>query len=413
MGVPVSRRTVVGAIVGGVAGLHLPGTLRATRQDVASPSSTGSRTPEWMVNDSVLPEVNRWLELATVPGLGVGVWEAGESQVRGFGFARAEIHARVDELTVFEGASLGKPICAWVTLRLVNQGLIDLDKPLDSYAPLAPEERRGRILKVTARHVLSQSTGLPNWRTEPGPLVCSSDPGKAFTYSGEGYFWLQRALEQASGKPFCRIVRDELLEPAGMKDSGYTWREAYEKRMAWGYDTDGKHFDVYAAIGRRLDAVAKRWVRNPDDWKVGEAEQAVKEELKELKPLPCYAMPNAAGSFITTVDDYLKFMQHILVNRDRAIGLPEHLWRAMVTPWTRVNSAVSWGLGWGLQQDDWGDALWHFGSNGTFRNFALIDVRRGRGVVVLTNSANGRKLYPKVIGAITRHDHPAFLFNWV
>ena len=125
MGVPVSRRTMVASVVAGVAGLHFPNRLRASFQEPASPAPG---TPDWLVNDAVLPEVNRWLELATVPGLGVGVWEAGESQVRGFGFARAEIHAKVDDSTVFEGASLGKPVCAWVTLRLVNQGLIDLDK---------------------------------------------------------------------------------------------------------------------------------------------------------------------------------------------------------------------------------------------------------------------------------------------
>lgn len=405
---PISRRTALGSALAGVMASHVPARVRAW-QDV----SPLQRTPEWVLSDPVLADLPRWLELATVPGLGVGVLEEGARQVRGFGMARAEIGTRVAGDTVFEGASLGKPVCAWVALRLVGQGLLDLDRPLDSYAPLAPPDRNNRLLKVTARHVLSQSTGLTNWRQQPGPLIAATEPGKSFSYSGEGYFWLQRAMEQVASKPFCRIVRDELFQPAGMVDSGYVWRESYERRMAWGYDTDGKHFDVYAALGRRLDLVAQRWARSADEWRTEDAERAVKEELRELQPLPCYAMPNAAGSLITTVPDYLAFMQHVLDARDRADGLPEPLWRAMVTPWTRVNSAVSWGLGWGLQQDRWGDALWHFGSNGTFRNFALIDVKRRRGVVVLTNSANGRKLYPKVIEAVTRHDHPAFLFNWV
>lgn len=408
MAMPVSRRSVLAAAVAGVAGVNIPRAAGATRQ-----AAIGGRAREWLLDDSRLHDVTRWLELATVPGLGVGVLEQDDLSIRGFGFARVEDQLRVGEQTVFEGASLGKPMCAWVALRLVNQGLLDLDKPLDSYAPLAPTERKGRVLKVTARHVLSQSSGLPNWRTEPGPLVAGSEPGKGFTYSGEGFFWLQRVMEVTTGKPWCRIVRDELFDPAGMKDSSYTWRTAYEKSMAWGYDSDGQRFDVYASIGRRLDAIAKRWGTDPDDWTVPQAEKAVKDELTELKPLACYTMPNAAGSLLTTVGDYLRFMRHVLVTRDRAIGLPEPLWRAMVTPWTRVNSAVAWGLGWALQQDAWGDALWHFGSNGTFKNFALIDVKRMRAVVVLTNSANGRKLYPKVIEAVTRHDHPAFLFNWV
>jgi CubicO group peptidase (beta-lactamase class C family) len=82
----------------------------------------------------------------------------------------------------------------------------------------------------------------------------------------------------------------------------------------------------------------------------------------------------------------------------------------MLSPAVRLNSALSWGLGWGIQQDENGEVLWHWGANNSFRNFVIADPRNGRAVVVFTNSENGPRLYERVIVAVTGHDHPAFLW---
>jgi len=81
----------------------------------------------------------------------------------------------------------------------------------------------------------------------------------------------------------------------------------------------------------------------------------------------------------------------------------------MTTPQVRINSALAWGLGWGLQEDEYGRTLWQWGANNGFRNFTVADPSNGRAIVVLTNSGNGPRVYERVIVALTGHDHPAFL----
>ena len=71
--------------------------------------------------------------------------------------------------------------------------------------------------------------------------------------------------------------------------------------------------------------------------------------------------------------------------------------------------ALAWALGWGLQDDEYGQTLWHWGANNGFRNFCLADTDHRRGLVVLTNSGNGPRVYERVIVSLTGHDHPAFL----
>jgi CubicO group peptidase (beta-lactamase class C family) len=75
----------------------------------------------------------------------------------------------------------------------------------------------------------------------------------------------------------------------------------------------------------------------------------------------------------------------------------------------RINSALGWGLGWGIQDGEYGRVLWQWGANNSFRNFALVDRINRRAIVVLTNSENGTPVYERVIASLTGHDHPAFL----
>jgi CubicO group peptidase (beta-lactamase class C family) len=83
---------------------------------------------------------------------------------------------------------------------------------------------------------------------------------------------------------------------------------------------------------------------------------------------------------------------------------------AMTRPAVTLNSALAWGLGWGIQRDEHGEVLWHWGANMSFRNFVIADRANGRAVAVLTNGENGPRVYERVITAITGHDHPSFLW---
>jgi len=213
-------------------------------------SGPNQRGPTWQPNASLLRNLPRLLELSSVPGLALGVVEGGRVWTRGFGKAVEDPAEDASAETLFEGASLGKPLFAYGVLRLVDAKVLDLDRPLYQYLPI-PDADNDRMRRVTPRHVLSHTTGLPNWRQQPGPLAPAFEPGQKFSYSGEGYFYLQRVVEAVTGKPFNRFMREQVLDPLGMKQSSYVWRPDFESRMAAGYDGQENRLDVQAAIGRR------------------------------------------------------------------------------------------------------------------------------------------------------------------
>ena len=371
--------------------------------------STGPSTgPKWEPNATFLRQLPRLLELASVPGLSLGIVENGRVWTRGFGRAVEDPAQPASAETVFEAASLGKPLFAYAVLRLVDAKLLELNRPLYQYLPLP--EAGTRMQRVTVRHVLSHTTGLPNWRTQPGPLEPAEDPGKRFTYSGEAYFYLQRVVEVVTGKPFARVMREQALDPLGMKQSSYVWLPEFESRMAAGYDGQEKRLDVQAAIGRRTLAIAQEWGIPLEQWRYAEAARAIPLVNPQWPTLPLYMVPNAASSLLTTVSDYTRFLSLLVSASGRDLDLKADTRQAMLTPEVRLNSALSWGLGWGIQRDENGEVLWHWGANNSFRNFVIADRRNRRAVVVFTNSENGPRLYERVIVAITGHDHPAFLW---
>jgi CubicO group peptidase (beta-lactamase class C family) len=394
-------------LIGG-AGLAVTAARTGTLWPAQSlPAPSG---PPWQPTPTLLRNLPRLLELASVPGLAMAVVDEGRVVTRGFGEAIEETRQSVSDRTEFEAASLGKPVFAYAVLRLVDARVLDLDRPLFEYLP-TPEANNPRMKQVTARHVLSHTTGLPNWRQQAGPLEPSSEPGKLFTYSGEGFFYLQRVVEAVTRKPFARVMREQVLDPLGMKDTSYVWLPEFEGRMAAGYDGQEKRLDVQAAIGRRTQQIAEQWGIPLNDWRYEEAARAVPLINPAWPPIPLYMVPNAATSLLTTISDYAKFLSRLVARPGSpGLGLRPAGRLAMMTPQIRLNSALWWGLGWGIQRDEHGDVLWHWGANNSFRNFVIADPPNHRAVVVFTNSENGPRIYERVIVAVTGHDHPAFLW---
>lgn len=376
----------------------------------ALPSARGGAAdPEWRPSGTLIRYLPRLLELSSVPGVAIAVVEQGELMTQGIG-RRSETGDPVGSDTIFEAASLGKPLVAHGVLRLAERRVIDLDRPLHDYVRTTDADNPA-MRRVTARHVLTHTTGLPNWRRAAGPLQPQTAPGKEFSYSGEGFFHLQRALERITQLPFARWMQRDVLEPLGMHQSSFAWREGFDGRMAVGHDAQGDPREMYAAIGRACDAIAARWRKPMLDWRVEDALRAVPLVNPQWPALPLYAMPNAACSFLTTVADYGRYLSR-LVAREPSKGLPLRAatLAAMTRPAVALNSALSWGLGWGIQRDDHGEMLWHWGANMSFRNFVIADRAKGRAIAVMTNGENGPRVYERVITAITGHDHPSFLW---
>jgi CubicO group peptidase (beta-lactamase class C family) len=367
-------------------------------------------TPQWQPSPDLLRHLPRLLELASVPGLAMALINDGRVWARGFGRAIEDPAQSVSTDTVFEAASLGKPVFAYAVLRLVDAGLLDLDRPLYDYLPI-PDANSARMKRVTPRQVLSHTTGLPNWRQQPGPLEPATEPGKNFSYSGEAYFYLQRVVEAVTGKPFDRHMHEQVFGPLGMKQSSYVWLPEFESRMAAGYDGQENRLDVQAAIGRRALTIAQQGGTSLTDWRYEDSARAVPLLNPQWPVLPLYMIPNAATSLLTTVNDYARFLTRVVAPSEQGgLDLKDTTRRAMITPAVRLNSALSWGLGWGIQQDEHGQVLWHWGANNSFRNFVIADQRNNQAVVVFTNSENGPRIYERVIVAVTGHDHPAFLW---
>jgi CubicO group peptidase (beta-lactamase class C family) len=373
-----------------------------------TPADVG--VPRWVPDGDLLRSIPRLLELATVPGLALGVIDDEGTWMRGFGQACEQPYRSVEQDTVFEAASLGKPLCAHVALRLVDAGILELDRPLYEYLAL-PDGDNQRMRRVSLRHVLSHTTGLPNWRKAYGPLEPLTEPGKSFSYSGEAFFYLQRVMETVTDTPFARLMQDRLLRPLGMDNSSYVWHGRFEDRMATGYDAAGQPLEVMAAIGRRTEVIARGWDRPLIDWRYHDAERAVALVNPSWPQLPIHMVPNAACSFLTSVRDYLRFLA-LVVRREKGEtpDVADGTRRAMLTTEVRLNRELSWGLGWGLQRDGDGALLWHWGANNSFRNFVIADPVRGKAAVVFTNSENGPRVYERVLAGLTGRDHAAFLW---
>ena len=412
----VNRRRFLAAAAGG-----LLATMPVRRiwpvQATVLRRGLGVIGPRWRPTAELLRTLPRLLELAAVPGLALATVDDGAVISKASGRACLQPPRGAGDGTVFEAASLGKPLFAYAVLKLVDAGVLDLDRPLHEYhATAEAEANTPRMRRVTARHVLTHTSGLPNWRHAPGPLAPATEPGETYAYSGEAFFYLQRVVERVTGRPIARLLREEVLQPLGMTESSWVWRTDFDARMAVGYDESGSPAEVYAAIGRRTAVIAEEWRKPVEEWRYEDAARVVPLVNPAWPVLPVYMVPNVAASLLTTARDYARFLAHLVAQPGSsanvspgALALRPATREAMTTPQARINSALAWGLGWGLQEDEYGRTLWHWGANNGFRNFAVADPSNSRAIVVLTNSGNGPRVYERVIVALTGHDHPAFL----
>jgi CubicO group peptidase (beta-lactamase class C family) len=338
---------------------------------VFSPMSPAKREPATL-SGATIPQLERdvpeLMKKGGVPGLAIAVIRDGKTiWVHGFGIKEAKTDQPVTVETVFEAASLSKPVFAYGVLKLVEQGKLGLDVPLTAYLPkpyIAGDERLG---KITARIVLSHRTGFPNWRGDDGLLPIYFTPGERFSYSGEGYIYLQRVVEQITGKALNEYMTEAVFTPLGMTSSSYVWRPDFDALTATGHDAGGKPAQL---------------------WKPKEA--------------------GAASTLNTTARDYALFVEAVLNGK----GLKPATLHEMETPeialdpecricikheTKQLSKNLFWGLGWGIQRKDGSDVLWHWGDNGAFKCFVMAEPKTKSGVVMFANSENGLEIAKPLI----------------
>ncbi len=135
--------------------------------------------------------------------------------------------------TLYNIASMSKPISAEVVLRLASEEKLSLDEPMYKYwiDPDIATDPRAKLL--TPRMALEHQTGFSNWRRETdGKLAFTKDPGTGFGYSGEGYQYVARFAEKKAGQPFEQMAQRLIFAPAGMTHTSYTTQRWMEGQIA-------------------------------------------------------------------------------------------------------------------------------------------------------------------------------------
>lgn len=314
-----------------------------------------------------IPEL---MQNGMVPGVSVALIEDAKLiWQRSFGVMDAASQAPVDPDTIFEAASMSKSVFAYAVMKLAERGVIDLDAPLTRYLETPFLEGDPRIELITPRRVLCHTSGFQNWRSDDNPLKIQFTPGEKFSYSGEGYNYLQAAVTQLTGRPIEQFMQANVFEPFGMRSSGYVWGERFEGHAARPHDREGKPLP----LNRTTAEHAARY--------------------------------GAAGALRTTPSDYAKFLIEILEPKpDATFRLSGKGVAEMVRPQVKVDETSSWALGWKIQHTPQGDLFQHHGGHKGAQAFASASLGRKSGYVVMTNSDNGWKVFfdEKFVEAVNR-----------
>lgn len=288
---------------------------------------------------------------------------------RGFGVTDRTTNAAVEDDTVFEFGSISKTVFAYVVLKACENGVLSLDTPLTKYTSDRYLTGDPRVDLITPRHVLSHTTGFQNWRSKREPLRIQFTPGARWAYSGEAYSYLQSVLTRLVGHvdqencktfddglrvcatDFDAYMKANLLVPFGMTSSGYHFRDA----MARPHDEQGR------LIPDRITTAVEA------------------------------ARYGSAGQLHSTVKDYAKFLIEIIEPKPAdSFRLNTASMTEMLRPQVKVVDALSWGLGWVIEQHPgMGDIISHSGDNPGFKAMTAASVRRRSAFIIATNGDRG------------------------
>lgn len=378
----------------------------------AARTGTRARCPDgnaaWIPSDELVRDLPRLMRIAGVPGIAVAVVDRGRlAWSRGFGVKNILTREPVRDDTLFEAASMTKPVFAYVVMRLVDEERLDLDTPLVAYRRPASLGSDPRLERITARHVLEHSTGLPNWAS--GPLVTSSVPGSVYSYSGEAFIWLQLVVETIMGMGLGSVMNVKLFGPAGMAHSSFGWDEEIARSAVFGHSEPPEGERTLPAqptreLGDRLLRVATRRRKPIASWTWEDSVAAMRETEPETPPSTHDLLVNSAGGLLMTASDYAKFMTLMMDRPARAAWeISDEARQAMLTPGLDVRGRdISRGLGWELEQSPAGPLFQHSGSNyGIFKTLGVGDAPGGRAIVVFTNATNGNALAALIVRQAT------------
>jgi CubicO group peptidase (beta-lactamase class C family) len=316
-------------------------------------------------------DVPRWLIELGIPSVSIAHVEGGRIEfAQAYGAQSPGVPATRD--SVYNVASLTKPVTAEVILRLASKGVLSLDEamyPIWVDPDLGKDERHKLL---TPRISLAHRTGFPNWRYETdGVLLFKRMPGEAYGYSGEGYEYVARFAEKKLRRGFEALAEALVFTPIGMRDTAYTGRPGFEGRIAIATGPDGKPLDVTP----RRDFVAS------DD-------------------------------LHTTAGDYARFMISLMngegiseaIARDRErVQLSR---KSELCPPAKSHHCpldVGPGLGWEVFEFADERFLFHTGKDKGVFTLAYFSPTNRSGTVILTNGAEGARIVLPLLDGLDRN----------
>jgi len=350
-------------------------------------------TIEYKLDNETLHKIERVVKEAKLPMFQAAYFDGKETQFLEFIDEGYRAPAPKFE-TVFQAASLSKPLFAYIVMKMAGEGEIDLDKSILEYIEedrFSPEQMEWAKM-LTARVILTHKTGLPNWAVSPSSeqwpssaLMFKFKPDSIFSYSGEGFTLLQKAVEKIKSQSLQQIATQEVFIPLGMNSSSYEWTRE---------DIPSLDYNLKAAEGFNKEGENRGKGRHP--------------------------RASSAYTLRTTAADYSQFLRALIAGT----GLNTQYYKEIFSPTVNAvrysdrnrpcDSSIFWGLGLGVEKNrGLGNIYFHWGDNGSFKALFIIIPKQETHLIYLTNSAHGHSIIDKITPLFFGNNEPLALSAWI
>ena len=331
----------------------------STKNEIQVKNYKGIKVP----TDSIDRYFESRMKELNIPGLSFAIINDGDVVYhKAIGYSNLEEKILVTNKTIFEGASMSKSLFAFLVMIYVEEGKLDLDKPLFEYLPYPDIAYDDRYKKITARMVLSHRSGFPNWREneEDKKLKIKFEPGTGYEYSGEGYQYLAMVLKHIEGTDWNGVEKafqEKVAKPLGLEHTVFIQTPYTKEHKAQPYDENGK----------RIDWKNDYWYKKNENTFV------------------------AAASIHTEPIDFAMWMITVMKRE----LLSEESYKELFRHHSQVPNngiEVFYTLGFFTLGKPLNNLYIHPGNNDGFTCYYALDIEKDWGYVLFTNSQNGGSL---------------------